>query len=136
MSADAQPNTHAVIAHVADADDASTAITALTDEVGLAADCITSGTGEEFAARVNGSRDDEDAKSRIGRWLFSLGQEREELVELGEHVKEGRHGIVINGVEERDLLDPIVDVLNRVDAQDIVYFGDWTTEDLSIRRSA
>ena len=134
MSADPRPNTHAVIAHLPDEQAKSSALSALRDEVGLDTDLITHGTGPEFAARVNASEEDDEDTSRIGKWLLSLGQEREELVELAENVKEGRHGIVINEVDERSTLDRIVEVLNRFDAQDIVYFGQWQTEDMSIRR--
>ncbi len=136
MSADPQPNTHAIIAHVADAASAEAALSALTDEVGIYLDRVTHGTGQSFAAKLNSSREEKEAKSRIAKWLLSLGQEREELVRLAEVVKDDRYGIVINDVDRRDTLDAVVAVLKRHDAKDIVYFGEWQTEDLSINRAA
>ena len=133
--ADSRPNTHAVIAHVADTPTADAALQDLSGEVGIDLDLVTHGTGDAFAAEVNGTDDDDSSKSRVGKWLMSLGQEREELVRLGENVKAGRHGLVINEVDERSTLDAIVAVLKRHGGEDIVYFGSWQTEDMSVRRS-
>jgi hypothetical protein len=56
------------------------------------------------------------------------------LVRLGQAAREGRHAVVIHDVSGRPTVDAITAVLKRHDAEDIVYFGDWQTEDLSIRR--
>ncbi|WP_370324867.1 hypothetical protein [Euzebya sp.] len=134
MSANTRPNQHAVIAHVADEPTAEAVLSSLADEASVDLASVSHGSGDEFAGQLEAGEEDSHGATRVVKWLVSLGQEREELVRLGQVVREGRHGIVINDVTDRETLDRIVAVLNRHDARDIVYFGDWQTEDLSIRR--
>ncbi|MEO2105333.1 MAG: hypothetical protein ABGZ36_06790 [Actinomycetota bacterium] len=132
MTADARPNDHAVIAHVGDAATAEAAVADLA-ESGVDRDAIAHGTGESFAARLEAGDEDSHPAGRLVKFLLSLGQEREELMRLGEEARSGRHAIVVNDVEESHR-DAVADVLARHDARDIVWFGDWQTEDLSIQR--
>ncbi|MGI9018575.1 MAG: hypothetical protein ACR2HR_15980 [Euzebya sp.] len=134
MNSTARPSDHAVIAHVADAPVAEAVLASLSQEAGVDLDSVSHGSGDEFAAELEGGDADSGSASRVVKWLLSLGQEREELVLLGQVVREGRHALVINDVSDRERLDAIVAVLERHDAQDIVYFGHWQTEDLSIGR--
>lgn len=132
--ADTRPSDHAVIGHVADDATAEAALEDLSGEAGVDLATISHGSGSDFAAQLEVGSEGSKAASRVVQWLTSLGQEREELVRLGQVVREGRHGIVINDVSDRECLDRIVAVLKRHGAEDIVYFGDWQTEDMSIRR--
>lgn len=135
MGADPRPDDHAVTAHFADAASLDAALEELAHNRLVDVDAVTSGTGEGFATELEpGDDEDTGAAGRVLQWLTSLGQEREELVRLGQAAREGRHAVVINDVADEADLDGIVTVLKRHGAADIVYFGDWQTEDLSIER--
>lgn len=134
MNDSARPSTHALIAHLPDTAAASSAIAAIAEETGIDPATVTHGTGEAFAARLEDTDSDDGAATRLVKWLSSLGQEREELIRLGQAAREGRHAVVVHDVSGRDTVDAMATVLNRHGAEDIVYFGDWQTEDLSIQR--
>lgn len=134
MSDSARPTDHAVTAHFADADALDAALQELVHSRLVDPDSVTSGTGEGFAAELEPGDEDSSGAGRVIQWLTSLGQEREELVRLGQAAREGRHAVVINDVADEPDLDGITSVLARHGAADIVYFGDWQTEDRSIQR--
>ncbi len=134
MAPNARPTDHAVIAHFATAEELSAALEEMAHNRVIDLDGVTSGTGEAFAAELQAQKEDAEPGSRVIKWLLSLGQEREELIRLGEVVREGRHGLVINDVADEGDLDAISTILKRHSAADIIYFGDWQTEDLSINR--
>ncbi|CAN5845270.1 hypothetical protein BH24ACT15_BH24ACT15_15790 [soil metagenome] len=134
MTDSARPSTHALIANLPDTPAAEAAIAEVSREVGIDPADVTHGTGDSFAQRLENTDSDDGAATRVVKWLSSLGQEREELVRLGQAAREGRHAVVIHDVSGRPTVDAITAVLKRHDAEDIVYFGDWQTEDLSIRR--
>lgn len=134
MSSTARPTDHAVIAHLADAASLEAALTELSHNQVIDLDEVRSGTGEAFASELQAGDADAETGTGFMRWILSLGQEREELVRLGQVVREGRHGLVINGVDDEGDLEAISSILKRHGAADIIYFGDWNTEDLSINR--
>lgn len=133
MSSVTPPTEHAIIAHVADAPTAEAVMSALTDELDLDPERIEHGGGPELAERLSRTEDDDDGHPIVS-WLLSLGQEREELVRLGEAVRDGRQAVFVHCIDEREQIDAVADVLRRHDAHDIAYFGDWQVEDLSISR--
>jgi hypothetical protein len=130
MDADTRPSSDAVIATVDSAEDAQAIVSAITEATDIHTEAIAHGTGESFAAQLEGGDRDSAPGTRLGKWLISLGQDREELMEKGQEAREGRHVVVVNEVNDDDTKEAVVAVLQRQNAQDIIYFGEWQNEDI------
>ncbi|CAN5264505.1 hypothetical protein BH23ACT9_BH23ACT9_14350 [soil metagenome] len=130
MSADTRPNSDAIVATLTTADEADRVVAAIAEKTGVAAGDIAHGTGESFAHELEGGDRDDGSGSRLGKWLRSLGQDREELMEKGQEAREGYHVLVVNGVTDDQTKEAVIAVLQDHDADNIFHFGDWQNEDI------
>ncbi len=128
--ADTQPKSDAVIAWVDSQGDVDAILADLQDEAGIGESAVAHGTGDEFASHLDRSDPDSGSGSRLGKWLTSLGQDRESLVEMGEAAREGRYVVVVNDVTDETTKETVIAVLQRHGAQDMTYIGDWQNEEI------
>lgn len=130
MAPDTRPSTNAVLATLADGEAVSRVIREIAEQTSVEPSAVAHGTGEAFALRLEGSDDDTSASSRLGKWLLSLGQEREELVELGQAAREGEHALVVNDVDDQQTKDAVIGILKANGAGRITHIGQWASEDV------
>lgn len=130
MAPDTRPTHDAIVATV-DGPAAADAIVAdIGGETTVGADDVAHGSGEAFAAELEGGSADSGPASRVSRWLTSLGQDRERLVEAGQAAREGRTALVVNGVDDDVTKEAVIAILQRHGADGITYLGDWQNEDI------
>lgn len=122
------PTSNAVLAHVADSADVD-AIRVGLSELGFAEDQMITGNGKELAESLARTDDTSSADSMLPSWLFSLGQDREVEVELAEQIREGRHAVIISGVDESSQ-DAVVDMLQQNGGKGINVLGKWQNEEV------
>lgn len=128
--ADTQPTSDAVIAWVATQGDVEAVLAELAEQAGIDESAVAHGTGEEFASHLDRSEPDSEPGSRLGKWLTSLGQDRESLVEMGAAAREGRYALVVNEVTDDATKEAVIAILQRHGAQDMTYFGNWQNEEI------
>ena len=128
--ADTQPKSDAVIAWVASQDDVDAVLSELGDQAGIGESSVAHGTGEEFASHLDRSDADSEPGSRLGRWLTSLGQDRESLVVMGEAARDGRYVLVVNDVADDETKESVIAVLQAHGAHDMTYIGNWQNEEI------
>lgn len=130
VMADTQPKSDAVIAWVASREACDAALAEIDADTSVAESDVAHGTGEEFAAELDRSDPDSDPGTRLGKWLTSLGQDREGLVEMGQAAREGRYVLVVNEVTDDATKEQVIAILQRHGAEDMTYIGNWQNEDI------
>lgn len=128
--ADTRPTSDAVIASVATQGDVEAVLSELAETAGVASDAVAHGTGDGFAGQLEGGSPDSEPGTRLGRWLTSLGQDREGLVELGQVAREGRYVLVVNDVTDEQTKEAVIAVLQRHGGDHITYIGGWQNEEI------
>lgn len=130
MAPETRPSSDAVIASLPDGEAVSSALRALAERTSIDPDDVAHGTGEDFALQLEGSEDPTGPATRVGKWLLALGQEREELIELGQAARDGEHAIVVNGVEDETTKDAVIDILKDCGGSRILHIGRWQSEEV------
>lgn len=128
--ADTQPKSDAVIAWVTSQEDVDAVLAELTDKTDIPESAVAHGTGDEFAAELDRSDPDSGSATRLGKWLTSLGQDREGLVEMGDAARKGLYVLVINDVDDDATKETVIGILQRHGGQEMTYIGDWQNEEI------
>lgn len=134
MTLTARPTEHAVVAHLPDKASAEAALADLSTVPAVDPDAILFGSGEEFAAALDGHDPQVSALTRLVSWIGSLGQERDALKDLALQARNGRWAMVVNEVADAEDGEQIGEVLRRYGAEGVTWFGEWQTEDLDVQR--
>lgn len=130
MAPETRPSNNAVIASLPDGDAVSAVLRAIAEQTSIDPGHVAHGTGDAFALKLEGSEDETGPATRMGKWLLSLGQEREELVELGQAAREGEHAIVVNDVEDEATKDAVIAILKGAGGSRILHIGQWQSEEV------
>ena len=130
MAPETRPSTNAVLAALPDGEAVSTALRAIAEQTSIDPGHVAHGTGEAFALKLEGSEDSTGPATRMGKWLLSLGQEREELVELGQAARDGEHAVVVNDVDDEATKDAVVGILKAAGGTRILHIGRWQSEEV------
>ena len=134
MSLTARPTDHAVVAHLPDADATDAALADLADLDAVDPNSVLTGTGEDFAAALDGKDPEVGTLARLVSWIATLGQEQDALKDLAMQARNGRWAVVVNDVRDETAGEQVGDVLRRHGGEGITWFGDWQTEDLDVQR--